>query len=352
MPSRPEHTAERTPEGTDSSPPHGGHANVAAVSCWVGAGGDALASTLLGEQSLGRDGSIESAWGWRLVAIGGDRRATASACAARAGASEVGSIRELARSAVAAHLLLGREAPGEADLDLLLAGDAIVVSTAPVPPSTAEGHRLADRVTRLRFVPMLRWSEALRTAQPLIEEFLSDGVPAAVAVRMSCPDDELGIRGVDAMLLDACDAVLEFVPAVESIAAIGRSPSSLVDARVLSAIGRSIDGCVVSIAIADVGTWDRSVELTGPGGRLLVSDRSLQRWSRSGAETERIDLDGPTDCVGAILESIRTLSRTRGGREERRRHISRLALADATRLSARTGNPESPASVEEIAARP
>ena len=344
-------------------------ASATGATLWVGSGGDGVAMALVAAMAGGTAGDANdvscsggscSAWGWKLVAVGGDRRATASACAARVGAAEVGSIRELpqdvqregTRLPVGVHLIVGRDMPGPADLDALLEGDAIVIGTAPLPASTLEGQRLGERAARLRTVALFRWSDAMRTAQSLIEEFLTEGAPSSVSMRMRCADDELGLRGVDAMLLDACDLALEFVPSVESVSAIGRSPATMTDVRVLSAIGRGTDGGVVSIDIADVGGWERSVELTGPGGRLVVNDSVALRWNRAGVLLERMDLAGPTECIGAIIESMRTLARTRGSRESSPRQVSRLAFADATRLSVRTGNAESPASVEELAARP
>lgn len=321
---------------------------VLSVGCWVGPGGDALAAALSGDGSE----SIEAAWGWRLSAIGGERRATASAWAARIGAAEVASLRELARAGTAVRLVLGREMPADADLDSLLEGDAIVMGTAALPANTVEAYRIGEQGGRLRTVPLFRWSEAFRMAQPLVEEFLSEGPPSGVSVRMRSASDEAGLCSVDTMLIDACDVALEVLPGIESVSAIGRSPNATNDARVLAAIARSLDGAVVSIDLADAGGWERSVELVGPAGRLHVGDRSIVRWSRAGAVVERMELTSPADAVAACVESLRTLARIRGGREDRARQIARLALADAARLSIRTGNAESPASVEAIAARP
>lgn len=318
------------------------------VTCWVGHGGDALAMTLFGDGP----GAMDASWGWKVLAIGGERRATASACASRLGAAEAGSLRDVARTAAAVHLILGRDMPGEADLDALLEGERLVVGTAPMPATTVEAHRLGERAARVRTVPMFRWSETCRIAQPMLEEFLADGAPSSISIRMRSADEELGIRGVDAMLADACDLALDVLPGVESVMAVGRSPSHAADPRILAVVGRGADGSVLAMDLADVGGWERSIELTGPAGRLRIADDAAERWDRSGTRTERLECGGARHAAMAVVESLRTLARTRGGRIDAGRVVAQLALADAARLSVRTGNAESPASVEELAARP
>lgn len=242
--------------------------------------------------------------------------------------------------------------PADADLDALLGSESLVVGTAPLPANTVDAYRIGDRRARLRTVPLLRWSDAYRVAQPLVEEFLSEGPASGATVRLRSTADETGLCSVDSMLLDACDIVLDLLPGIDSVWAVGRSPASATDARVLAAIARSREGAVISIDLADGGGWERSVELIGPGGRLRIADDAILRWNRAGQLTEQIELNGPTDAVGACVESLRTLARLRGGREDLGRQVARLAFADAARLSLRTGNAESPSSVEEIAARP
>jgi hypothetical protein len=120
----------------------------------------------------------------------------------------------------------------------------------------------------------------------------------------------------------------------------------------MHAVARSGDGAILSLELIAAGGFERSVMLTGPGGTLAIGDALLERRDQGGSILERIDRTPPADAVAATLESLRTLIRLRGGREDPGRVVTRLAIVDAARLSARTGNAESPASVEAIAARP
>lgn len=321
------------------------------IGCWIGPGADGLAAALAAEGPDGAD-SLDIALGWRLVAVGGERRATAGAWAARAAAVECASLRELARVPAAMRLLLGRDMPADADLDVLLEGDAIVLGTAPLPATAVDAYRIGDRRTRLRTVPLCRWSDAFRVAQPLVEEFLGEGPATTIAVRMRVPADDAHLLGLDSMLQDACDVTLELTSGIESVWAIDRAPTVPREARGFAALARATDGALVSLDLAEAGGWERGVELIGPSGRLLIADQGIERRDRNGQLLEEIRRSGPTGAIPACLESLRTLARLRGGREEPGRQIARLAFADAARLSARTGNAESPASVEAIAARP
>lgn len=339
-----------------TSPPS--PANAQPITCWIAADGERVAQELFAEPSL------LTSWGWKLVAVGAERRSMASPIAERWAAADTASIRELARGGARTHLLLGSGDIGDADLDALLEGEGTVLSSVPRPATATDACRLGERIERLRVVPSFRWSEAIGVARPLIAEFLSHGPLAAIALHGREGDaTEAGRRGssaIDALLLDVADLALEFLTGVESIAAIARFRDPASDVAALSAIGRSSEGQLVTFDLADVGGWERRIEFLGPAGRLVLSDATAVHTDRQGAEVERMSFAGPTDRVSAVVESLRTLARARdsatlraiAGREDRRRLISRLALADATRLSARTGNAESPASVEELAARP
>lgn len=337
------------------------------LACWVGPGGEAIANELASAAGA-EPAAPEGTSGVRLVAIGGDRRSMATQWAGRAGIDEVASLRELARVPAGVRLVLGSEPPGDADLEALLGGDAIVVTTVPTPASTSEAFQLGEIRSRLRCVPLFRWSDAFRVAEPMLAEFLAEGRPTAVAIRLrqGAPDrattlsvghaapvaSEGGIGGIDGLLLDAADLAAEFAVGIESIFAMARAPLVAGEPPAVHAVARSGDGAIISMELIAAGGFERAVILTGPGGTLAISDALLERRDGGGRLVERIERRPPADPVAAVLESLRTIVRLRGGREDPGRVIARLAIADAARLSARTGNAESPASVEAIAARP
>ncbi len=112
----------------------------------------------------------------------------------------------------------------------------------------------------------------------------------------------------------------------------------------------------MAIDLADTGGWCREVELIGSAGRLRIEDGLIRRWDRTGQQSECHELaaaDPPvTNSVSACIEALRTVARLRLPREEPQRLAARLAFMDAARLSARTGNAESPSRMDELAARP
>jgi hypothetical protein len=341
------------------------------IACWVGQGGEAIAAELAsdapvaGERTAREARTADAPWGVRLVAIGGERRSLVTQWASRAAIDEIGSLRELARVPAAIRLVLGGERPGDADLEALLGGDAIVVTTAPTPATTSEAFQLGDIRSRIRTIPLFRWSEAFRVAEPMLAEFLAEGRPTAVAIRLrhGAPDrataasvghatQAVGVGGLSSLLLDAADLAAEFAVGIESVFAMERTPVLPGEPPAMHAVARSGDGAILSLELIAAGGFERSVMLTGPGGTLAIGDALLERRDQSGSILERIDRTPPADAVAATLESLRTLIRLRGGREDPGRVVTRLAIVDAARLSARTGNAESPASVEAIAARP
>jgi hypothetical protein len=338
----------------------------AQVAVWIGGGGDALAALLQGPYAR----ELETSWGWSIVALGADRRtaaagALASQWAARTGIEDVGSLRELARSPASILLVLGRECPVDADLDALVAEDRLVLVTAPAPGDLSEAVRIGDRAARLRTVPLVRWSKAWRTAEPLVEEVasLEGGGLRSVGVRLRGPTLDGGLRTIDAMLVDAFDVVLDICGPIEGIVAMRRPPGAPGEGDALAAVCRSASGAVVSIDVAEAAGWSREVEVVAQRARLRIDDESITRWNEDGSIAERhvssIDPQptplgatplGPTSS--ACLEALRTLARSRGDREDPSRIVARLACAEAARLSARTGNIESPARLVELSARP
>ncbi|MFO0828394.1 MAG: hypothetical protein U0572_09610 [Phycisphaerales bacterium] len=322
----------------------------AAVGAWVGAGGESLAAALAGEHAT----ELERLWGWEIAVLGGDRRAAAGAWAARAGATEAGTLRELARPGIASALVIGREPPSDDDLRALLEGDRQVILALSQPISLAAATRLGDRLGRLVEVPSLRLATMWRAATPLIDELRGDGPLTMMSVRLRCPTGE---RTVDAMLLDACAACADLLDAPESVVGVGRMPAEAAEARSFCAIVRTALGAIAIMDIADAGGWSRELELLGAGGRLRCSDVAIERWSSAGDLRERQEVRGATNVVSAAADALRGLTAQgltaqRGVRVDREHALAPFALAEAAKLSARTGNAESPDRMHELALRP
>ncbi|MDZ4832075.1 MAG: hypothetical protein SGJ09_18005 [Phycisphaerae bacterium] len=317
-----------------------------AIAAWVGARGESLAAALAGDRAT----EVEAEWRWNLTSVGGERRAAAAAWASRTGAAEAGSARELARPEISTVLVLGSDAVSEDDdLRFLLEGERTVVLAASGALTLATAIALGDRLGRVVTVPALASSQCWRVAQPLIEELCADGPVSSVSLRYRA---RTGERSVDALLVDACDICVRLLPAVESVVALGRNAADSTDVRSLSALVRASSGATATIDLADGGGWLRECELLGAGGRVRLSDTSIERWDRSGERTEFLSVAGPNDVVHASIEALRTVALSRPGRADPERMLAPLALAEAAKLSVRTGNHESPDRVCELARRP
>lgn len=321
--------------------------NGATIGAWVGSGGEALAAVLAGERA--RD--IEGHWMWRITAVGGERRAAASAWASAVGATEHASLREVARAASHAVLVLGQRAPSIDELRLLGEGDRRVILLAA--PPLAEACALDRDGDQIRVVPSLRLSESLRAASPMVSELreaAGDQVGiSAMSIRLRCAPGE---RTVDGLLLEACELIAAEFAAIESVVAMARPPLTGGEVRTLVALVRDSAGRIGTIDCADAGGWSREIEWLGPGGRIRIDDGIVRRWSPTGSAIERLDVHAPRDAIEAAIESLRSLALTRFPREEPGCLVEALAAAEAAKLSARTGNPESPSRMHELLAKP
>lgn len=340
-------------------------ADVDLVACWIGGEGEALAGTLAGLPS-GED--LEFGGRGRVDAVGGERRASAAAWAARFGAAECGSLRELAMREQSTTILLGEE-PGLDDLRLLLDRERRVVLTRLPRLDVAIG--LGDAARRIRFASTLAGLDAIRVADRIVGELR--GLPGAggegAEARQTVRDGGVlalnlklrgsaGPRGMESHLLDACALASRYLGPFESVVAFGRIPIGTDRPFRVGVLGRDASGRVAALDVAESQPFDASVEWLLADGRVAADDTNVRVWDALGGKTETIQVAAPYNELAVAARAIVRAARLGlVDRESPDEHagfdlVNAIALADAARLSLRTGNPEAPQRLVELAARP
>lgn len=248
--------------------------------------------------------------------------------------------------------LLPAEAPGE------LA--PVVVSFSPWPDSLIALR--GDRGTRawpVRFAPVMRRSPGWKATSEVLDAFAPASI-LGLSFRAAQRHATLAAR-----LCDAMDIALLTLGEPETIDASVRGPrsraglhlapgDSLPDLRgALSAHLRYADGRSAAVTIADnAGHWFRGVTLLGENGCLRIDDAGFEWIDPEGRVVDsarRAETDAAAkgdDALAAILAA-----EIRGAIESPHEAPAlgdvktTLAMAEAATLSARTGQPESPATI-------
>ncbi|MFN0012789.1 MAG: hypothetical protein ACKVS8_14230 [Phycisphaerales bacterium] len=213
-----------------------------------------------------------------------------------------------------------------------------------------------------RFVPLARWRRPMREALELLESF--GPVRSASLLCLSHPSDgSLGAR-----LFDALDLLSAFLGHPETVDAAfvgteaGRGIHALPGENLRGLHGdmtanlRFADGRSAALFASDqAGTWERSLTLVGPGGRLRVSDAGLEWIDAAGRRLDksRAAPDAPASPGSAAAEMIAEqvrLSLSAGSGAPCVPAFSRtLAAVQAALLSARTREGEHPGTLLRMA---
>jgi hypothetical protein len=328
------------------------------LGCWISADAESFAASLAASDALERVACCH------VDAVGGERRTAAGAWAVRFGADEVASLRELAAREPDLALVLGA-GWGRDDLrHLLERSRRVVVSVAP---SLEDAISLGERIERLTVAPTTTTSGGFRAVATVVTELArlpadedaSPESPAArnergvrsVAIRFRTP---AGPRGLEPLLVDACDLVTwsfgPFAP-IELVMAMSRSPRGAGDLQSVGMLARDAFDRVATIDLAESGHAGRDVEWQLAEGRVVLDDRGVRSWDASGSQLDSGDSVGPIpldDGLGGLIGALRDDIDARTGT----RLLRTLALLEATKLSLRTGNPESPQRLLDLVARP
>ena len=322
---------------------------------------------------LVRDVAAEA--GLELVGAGSPNRGSAGAVAKSLETAAVSDLRHAVASANAGLVLLAD--PGEfgvkegiADREAVLDAQSRGVRIAtfePVPASaldlTAAGwvDTTPRAVDAISFVPLARQSAGYRAASELIEEF---GLVRSMSVEVFC-DRSHGTLG--ARLFSAMELVHTVMGDPDQIFCISVSPAHKQGYAFsgdslrglhgdLSANMRFADGRTASIVASDHASgWSRRVTILGDEGRLYFNDDGYVWTAADGSINDKAHVSDATHDVHpnpAVRVISEGLSRTvRGGTQAVAPldHGQVLALGQTALLSARTGQPESPLTLMNMA---
>jgi hypothetical protein len=304
------------------------------VACWVG-------ETLLPAfRALTADDRVH------VVTMGGTDAVTRDV-AAELNLAHVDDPRQLAATAeVEAIVLMDPERRLSADeLTAILsaAQDRPLLSMATRPSGLAAFLEEASPLSGSGPLPLpVPWFRGLRRGRRLLEAMETFGTPFSASVEVSGPraDGLLATR-----LLDSFDLLSTWfgLPAFVDAAAV--RPPGTADAAPdrLFVIARYLDGRVASVtAGADGGRHQRSVTLTGQGGRLRLVDDGIDWSDAEGAIVEFQTSSPPRDLDLAddLAESIEAIVRRLVPMRPAEATLDLLAVCEACMLSARTGEPE------------
>ncbi|MCB9845333.1 MAG: hypothetical protein H6811_05040 [Phycisphaeraceae bacterium] len=251
-----------------------------------------------------------------------------------------------------------------------------LVSLEPVPASALEFASSAWSRWRqaalgatepVQFVPRLRVGEAFVGAAEVLESF---GPPRTLSIEAMAPPQagSLGARLFSSLDLalgamgepETIDA--SYAPAQRAGSLVPQAGDSLRDLEgEMLALLRYEDGRHASIIASNVaGGWRRRVTMLGAEGRIDLDDR---HWVWTNASGQAVDGGGRRDAsdgvernengealaAEAITDHLRRVFRRDPG-ESPIDLSTLLATAQAALLSARTGQPERPATIRRMTA--
>jgi hypothetical protein len=267
--------------------------------------------------------------------------------------AETGSLRDLVRREADLLWLASPTPIGPDERRLLREAAVPAISSVPLPGSAAE---LADdprEAATPPFVPLMRRSPGYRAAREVFEQF---GPRRSVSISVGCGPGE---GTLFARLFDAMDLVEALCgPAERLDAALWRPvpgvPETLpgLHGHLTVNVRFSDNRCAAASASDCAGRWVRQVTVLGDGGSLRIEDRGFE-WISPEGQTVDSHQERKALTPGALvaLQAKRLLESADAG-DPPPDNARLLALCEAARLSARTGDGEAPHRVLEMLKRP
>jgi predicted dehydrogenase len=312
-----------------------------------------------------------------LTAAGSPARGHTQSVASALGAAAIDDLRAMLASVEAELVLIGApgsfgaSAPG-ADAEAVLAAHARgtrIATLEPIPASALDlgawlsqgvGIRPADA---LRFVPLLQHAAPFRQAEEVLRHF--GHIRTAVIDSWSLPHEgTLGARLFGALAL--AQALLgepESIDAAYASPAQGSGIHPLPGETLRGLAGditaclRFADGRIASVTCSDQGgRWNRAATLAGPAGRLRIFDDGFEWIGPGGDKLDELrprraggrGAAQPAHAVEALADSLSRLLDPGNLDATPLDHATIMAMAQATLLSARTGEPESPSTIKHM----
>jgi hypothetical protein len=245
-----------------------------------------------------------------------------------------------------------------------------VASLEPIPATAlalhtpgvgdpAEDVAIPDPV---RFLPHLRQSKRHREAAEIIEQF---GYVRTLTIEQWNTPAE---GSLGSLLFSALDLAIGVLGVPESVDAQFVSPAHGQGVHTvagdslralsgdLTALMRFSDGRGATIVASDhAGRWNRVVTMLGPSGRLRIYDDGFELVNAAGEKVDesrqRRTTKSPAHSVTALADAIDRLLDPHAAVPPPLDHLGILTTAQATLLSTRTGQPESPETIRRMVQR-
>lgn len=292
---------------------------------------------------------ILAAAGITLAGAGTPERGRSTRLAEQLGVEPINDLRAAIASSSAGLAFLAAEPQG-LDARTVLAADARglrIATTVPLARSLADlaetgllkehvGTRPADLI---RFAPRARYHPAFLAAAEVVEAF---GRIGHLMIECNTPRSA---GGLTASVFSAIDTALALIGTPELVdAAASRPLHQATQTDHAAALLRFPDGRSGQLTCTAVGPWSWRATLIGQEGRLTIRPSGFDWFGPDGARRDDHRADParsfyPTVLAGALADLTDPTARRGPGPD----WISLHATADAAELSARTGQPESPA---------
>lgn len=239
---------------------------------------------------------------------------------------------------------------------------APIISAEPIAPTLTVVRELSEDhapwLTRFRRVPSMLLSPAGAAAMASLESF---GRIRSIDLAARTGANEVSLA---ALLLDAMELIAATLGEPETIDASLSGPDAPSGLRLtpgdslpliagdLTAHLRFADDRAAAVSLSDrAGSWFRGATLLGHGGCIRFDDLSFEWNDQSGAMLDESRAEAPEGPLHQwlLVEQVRAIIEDRAERTPPPRLIEAYALAEAALLSARTGQPESPATIRRMA---
>jgi hypothetical protein len=266
---------------------------------------------------------------------------------------ETGSLRDLVRHDAD---LLWIASPGHLGTDerrLIREAMPFAITTEPIPGSAAEVVADPREAETARFVPLFRQSPGYRAAREVFDAF---GARHGAGIVMS---SKAGEGTLSARLFDAMDLVEALCGAAKRLeAALWRAVPGVPEN--LGALGghltvnvRFADNRCAATALSDAGgRWQRHATVWGEGGCLRIDDNGFEWITPAGETVDSHRESKPLSPGGLAALAARRILAGTDAADPQPDTARLLALCEAARISARTGEGESPQRVLEMLRRP
>jgi predicted dehydrogenase len=310
-----------------------------------------------------------------VVAAGSPARGHTQTVAAALETAAVDDLRTMLASPDAELILVGAPGPvgasvSAADAEALLAAHARGVRIAtlePIPSSALDlaswlaGGAVVRPLDTLRFIPLAQHAAPFRLAEDVLRNF--GHIRTVVVEAWSLPHEgTLGAR-----LFGALAVVQSLLGEPETVDAAYAAPSQGSGIHPLpgetlrnlagdiTACMRFADGRLASVTVSDQGgRWNRTATLVGPAGRLRIFDDGFEWIGPGGDKLDELrpkrarGSAQPAHAVEAIAHALSRMLDPGNLDATPLDHATIMAMAQATLLSARTGEPESPSTIKHM----